>query len=368
MNSVSFSNIGKNVLPNESVTVKKNDCEQVSTITPKAKSNSTLLQDISYVSSKKTSSFDKPDVSFPVSKDFKVALSCGNPVDAQGNPVNCDNPITQGYYGETGSSIGFEASALHMLNKALGCISQANSLIPKIQSSQEAIKNQIKDLSLQKNVASNPIEKQQVQNKIDKLNQQSTKLETSLDRIKNAKNVSEFEAEKAKNNINRINENKKIGNVEELKVYKVKGRFKTGDFIKDVKANNFKCIKKEFGTDIDENLVDQLKKSGISFDENKLLSIEKDLNNKIVFLELGSQKAGFIHVLEHIDDFHNKGVDAKDIPKLLMDSLSKGKIVGIKRSSSIYQIEFQGKTQTTLITVGSNGFIVGANPITLKGK
>lgn len=211
MNSVSFSNIGKNVLPNESVTVKKNDCEQVSTITPKAKSNITLLQDISYVSSKKTSSFDKPDVSFPVSKDFKVALSCGNPVDAQGNPVNCDNPITQGYYGETSSSIGFEASALHMLNKALGCISQANSLIPKIQSSQEAIKNQIKDLSLQKTVASNPIEKQQLQNKIDKLNQQSTKLETSLDRIKNAKNVSELEAEKAKNNINRINENKKSG-------------------------------------------------------------------------------------------------------------------------------------------------------------
>ena len=42
-----------------------------------------------------------------------------------------------------------------------------------------------------------------------------------------------------------------------------------------------------------------------------------------------------------------------------MESLKNGKIVGKEGSRFVYK----GIKQTTAITVGSNGFVVGANPV-----
>jgi hypothetical protein len=73
-----------------------------------------------------------------------------------------------------------------------------------------------------------------------------------------------------------------------------------------------------------------------------------------------------MHILyEHAGDFINRGVATEDIPRLLKTALSDGKIVGYQGSDTgrpIYEVMFNGKVQRVGITVGSNGFVVGANP------
>jgi filamentous hemagglutinin len=48
-----------------------------------------------------------------------------------------------------------------------------------------------------------------------------------------------------------------------------------------------------------------------------------------------------------------------------MQAVQKGNIVGYQGSGTgrpIYQININGKAQNIAITIGSNGYIVGANP------
>ena len=75
------------------------------------------------------------------------------------------------------------------------------------------------------------------------------------------------------------------------------------------------------------------------------------------------------HILEHADDFANKGIKQSEIKDLVMESLTNGKIVGYQGKGTgrpIYEVMFNGEKYTTAITVSDNGFIVGANPTTLK--
>ena len=46
-----------------------------------------------------------------------------------------------------------------------------------------------------------------------------------------------------------------------------------------------------------------------------------------------------------------------------MESLKNGKIVGKEGSRFVYEYIYKGIKQTTAITVSSNGFVVGANPV-----
>ncbi len=85
-------------------------------------------------------------------------------------------------------------------------------------------------------------------------------------------------------------------------------------------------------------------------------------------MEKGNSAEGMEHILSHADDFARKGIKSEQIEELIMKSLRKGKIVGYQGSKGtrpIYEVMFNGKKQYTAITVGNNGFIVGANPVTL---
>ncbi|MDR1914445.1 MAG: hypothetical protein LBQ68_08210, partial [Clostridiales bacterium] len=64
--------------------------------------------------------------------------------------------------------------------------------------------------------------------------------------------------------------------------------------------------------------------------------------------------------------FLQNGIPSNQIPKLLINTLSNGKIVGYQRTRPIYEIVFNGETQRVAISVGTNGFIVGANPVSLQ--
>lgn len=59
------------------------------------------------------------------------------------------------------------------------------------------------------------------------------------------------------------------------------------------------------------------------------------------------------------------GVSEAQIPDLVIDAVSKGKIVGYQGTDPgrpIYEVAFGGKSVRVAVTTGNNGFIVGANP------
>lgn len=89
-------------------------------------------------------------------------------------------------------------------------------------------------------------------------------------------------------------------------------------------------------------------------------------NGQIVFLEKGNSTAGLQHIVdEHAGDFANIGVSQSQIPSVVMQAVTDGKIVGYQGAGTgrpIYETIFNGQPQRIAVTVSNNGFIVGANP------
>ena len=112
-------------------------------------------------------------------------------------------------------------------------------------------------------------------------------------------------------------------------------------------------------------LLTRLADSGVKHTPEDVVAIE-EIGGRIVFLETGNTRAGLNHILAaHEADFAAKGVSADQIPELVMAALRQGKEVGVQGKPPgrpIYEIEFNGQTLRVAISVGSNGFIVGANP------
>jgi len=62
------------------------------------------------------------------------------------------------------------------------------------------------------------------------------------------------------------------------------------------------------------------------------------------------------------------GVTDVEIPSVIMKAVSTGKIVGYQGLGTgrpIYELTINGQSQRIAVTVGDNGFVVGANP---RGK
>ena len=113
-------------------------------------------------------------------------------------------------------------------------------------------------------------------------------------------------------------------------------------------------------------LLDELDSQGIKYNSDKIVDVRKLPDGRIVFLETGNENAGLAHITSrHSNDFVNKGIPENQIPDALFTALENGKIVGYQGKGygrPIYEYNFNGETQKIAITVGDNGFIVGANP------
>jgi len=117
-----------------------------------------------------------------------------------------------------------------------------------------------------------------------------------------------------------------------------------------------------------KELLDELANSGVKYNPDDLVAVTKTPDGKLVWLENGNSQAGLNHVMNHADDFAKKGIAKDEITDLVMKALNKGEIVGYQGKGTgrpIYKVTFNGETQGVAITVGSNGFIVGANPKSL---
>ena len=117
---------------------------------------------------------------------------------------------------------------------------------------------------------------------------------------------------------------------------------------------------------LNSNLLDELANSGVKYNPEDIVAITKTADGKLVWLENGTDTAGLNHIItEHADDFLNKGITQEQIPDYVMNALENGNIVGYQGRGTgrpIYEFTYNGEIHKVAITVGNNGFIVGANP------
>ena len=114
-----------------------------------------------------------------------------------------------------------------------------------------------------------------------------------------------------------------------------------------------------------KSLFKEMTAQGIKFTPESVVSAAKDSSGKIIFLKKGNSKAGLQHIVEeHGSQFAQIGVSEARIPDVVMKAVTDGKVVGYQGSGTgrpIYETMINGKKYNIAVTVGNNGYIVGAN-------
>ena len=104
----------------------------------------------------------------------------------------------------------------------------------------------------------------------------------------------------------------------------------------------------------------------MKFTPENVVAMTRSSSGKVVFLKTGNSKAGLQHIIEeHGGQFAQMGVSEAQIPGVMMRAVSEGKLVGYQGSGvgrPVYELDINGQTQRVAVTVGDNGFVVGANP------
>ena len=97
--------------------------------------------------------------------------------------------------------------------------------------------------------------------------------------------------------------------------------------------------------------------------------------DSIIFLEEGDAKAGLRHIKDrHLQEFLKEGITEENIPNVIMDFLVKGKIVDYQMGllfdvpRPVYKHIISGREAYIAISVGDNGYVVGANIWSPKRK
>ncbi|WP_405373729.1 pre-toxin TG domain-containing protein [Pseudobutyrivibrio sp.] len=117
---------------------------------------------------------------------------------------------------------------------------------------------------------------------------------------------------------------------------------------------------------LNESIMNDLAQSGVKYNADDVVAVVRNADGKIIWLENGTEKAGLQHIItEHVDDFANVGIPQNEIPDYIMTAVDKGQIVGYQGRGTgrpIYEFVYKGEVKQVAITIGSNGFVVGANP------
>lgn len=116
-------------------------------------------------------------------------------------------------------------------------------------------------------------------------------------------------------------------------------------------------------------LISQLEARGEKFSKADVVAITQDVSGNIIWLEKGhldDRPSGLAHILDaHGSDFDNQNIKREEIPQYIMIAVKYGTIVGHQGRGTgrpIYEFKYEGITRRVAITIGSNGYIVGANP------
>ena len=122
------------------------------------------------------------------------------------------------------------------------------------------------------------------------------------------------------------------------------------------------------------HLIAEAQSDGLKLDSDSVIEIGKDPNGRFVWLEEGGvnprsgKEAGLQHIVnEHADDFARQGIAESEIPRVVHEAATRGeytgRIQGRPPGRPIFAIEYDGKAKYIAVTIGRNGYIVGANPV-----
>jgi filamentous hemagglutinin len=115
---------------------------------------------------------------------------------------------------------------------------------------------------------------------------------------------------------------------------------------------------------VNPQLLDELIKNGVKVTPKNVLATARSSTGQVIFLETGTPRSGLQHIIErHGVDFANKGISQADIPSVVMRAVTQGKVVGTNATAPVYEIIHNGVKQHIAVGVGSNGYIVRANPV-----
>lgn len=110
-------------------------------------------------------------------------------------------------------------------------------------------------------------------------------------------------------------------------------------------------------------LMAELRLSGVKHSADDIVAIGRNAAGRVVFLEKGTLSAGLRHIVSrHGDDFARAGIKAEDIPDVVTGAVARGKVVGMQGTRPVYEVVHNGTVHRIAVSVGDNGFVVGANP------
>jgi hypothetical protein len=116
----------------------------------------------------------------------------------------------------------------------------------------------------------------------------------------------------------------------------------------------------------DPSLIAQAQAAGHKIDPAAVVKIGRDSAGKLIWLEKGNARGGLMHMNtgKRGGEFAQAGVAAGDVADVVFNAAATGKPVGVTgRDRVVYATEHQGRPLLVAVTVGANGYIVGANPV-----
>ena len=119
-----------------------------------------------------------------------------------------------------------------------------------------------------------------------------------------------------------------------------------------------------------ERLIAELAASGVKHTAKNIITVGRVLG-KPVFLETGKDSAGLAHIIKgKATDFARKGVEVGEIPAVVMKAVTQGRLVGFQGTRGadrpILEIMHNGRPLRIAVQIGDNGFILGANPSSMR--
>ncbi|MEV7978376.1 RICIN domain-containing protein [Streptomyces sp. NPDC086519] len=116
---------------------------------------------------------------------------------------------------------------------------------------------------------------------------------------------------------------------------------------------------------LDPKLLARLDQAGVKFNKADTIWVIEYAKPgvNLAWLEKGNVHAGLTHIIfRHAGEFAAAGVRIEDIPALVSKALTEGTRVGTQGAGRpIFEVVFNGKTQRVAVSVGDNGYVIGAN-------
>lgn len=110
-----------------------------------------------------------------------------------------------------------------------------------------------------------------------------------------------------------------------------------------------------------QELLDELAKSNVKYNPEKVIAVVKTVDDKLLWLEQGNHTSGLVHILErHANDFAVQNIT--DIPQLLSDILKTSPVKTGSNAKGLFA-DYVFNENTYRVAYGTNGYIVTFYPI-----